>query len=236
MADILLSTLNARYTHAAFGLRLFAGQSRRLAANAPRSPNSTFRNGRSISPSPILARQPRILGLGVYIWNVGPDDRTGRHPQASRAALDHRTRRPRSQPRVRSARDRAPADYTITGEADLEFAKLCGQLLRGQRPLIPIIQAEPPSFAQLQFPYALYDDRTWPIASSTWKPRAAALFRASFACRRSTCRSVTRRSNRSSPSWTTAQRGVKQFKFVDRTFNLNINIGRAILRVFSGAL
>src|SRR3954447_20333542 len=69
MADILLSTLNARYAHSAFGLRyLFAN----LGDLQSRAAIAEF----DISQRPIdiaeqiLARGPRILGLGVYIWNV----------------------------------------------------------------------------------------------------------------------------------------------------------------------
>ena len=38
------------------------------------------------------------------------------------------------------------ADYVITGEADLAFAELCGQLLAGRRPLMKVIAAELPEF------------------------------------------------------------------------------------------
>ena len=71
MAEILLSTLNARYAHSSFGLRyLFAN----LGELQSRAEIAEF----DISQRPIdiaemiLARGPGILGLGVYIWNVAP--------------------------------------------------------------------------------------------------------------------------------------------------------------------
>src|SRR5271155_5831337 len=71
MAEILLSTLNARYAHAAFGLRYLMAN---LGVLQQRAAIAEF----DISQRPIdiadaiLARQTRVLGLGVYIWTVGP--------------------------------------------------------------------------------------------------------------------------------------------------------------------
>ena len=69
MPDILLATLNARYIHAAFGLRYLMAN---LGDLQPRAGIAEF----DINQKPvdiaerILAQSPRILGLGVYIWNV----------------------------------------------------------------------------------------------------------------------------------------------------------------------
>src|SRR5580704_16343271 len=158
MADILLSTLNARFTHAAFGLRYLLANLGELQSRAAIAEFDISQRPIDIAES-ILAQAPRILGLGVYIWNVGP--MTELVGILKRAA-------PRMTivlggPEVSHEFDQQEivrqADFTITGEADLEFAKLCGKLLRGQRPLMPIIQAEPPSFADLLLPYDLYNEQ-----------------------------------------------------------------------------
>ena len=63
-------TLNARYAHAAFGLRYLLANMGDLAA-ADRSGRVRRQHAdRSNSRQSLLARNPRILGLGVYIWNV----------------------------------------------------------------------------------------------------------------------------------------------------------------------
>ena len=69
MADILLSTLNARYSHASLGLRYLRAN---LGELRERSAIAEFVIGQKTEEivEKILARGPRILGFGVYIWNV----------------------------------------------------------------------------------------------------------------------------------------------------------------------
>jgi len=70
VSDIVLTTLNARYAHASFGLRY-------LMANLPdglrdRAAMLEFDiNQRPLDVvEKILARDPKIVGVGVYIWNA----------------------------------------------------------------------------------------------------------------------------------------------------------------------
>ena len=69
MPSILLSTLNARYFHSSFGLRYL------LANMGELQPDTAIREF-IITQRPLdiaealLAEQPRIVGFGVYIWNV----------------------------------------------------------------------------------------------------------------------------------------------------------------------
>jgi hypothetical protein len=69
MTDILLATLNARYSHASLGLRYLRAN---LGDLRERSEILEFVIGQKTEEivEKILARRPRILGLGVYIWNV----------------------------------------------------------------------------------------------------------------------------------------------------------------------
>src|SRR5947208_17187712 len=69
MADIVLATLNAKYIHAAFGLRYL------LANLGPLRPSACIAefdiNQRPLDIAEVLlAREPKILGFGIYIWNV----------------------------------------------------------------------------------------------------------------------------------------------------------------------
>src|SRR4029079_200904 len=65
----LLTTLNAKYPHAAFGLRYL------LANLGPLAPRATILEF-DINQRPtdileaILAQNPKIVGMGVYIWNA----------------------------------------------------------------------------------------------------------------------------------------------------------------------
>src|SRR5262249_15970797 len=121
------------------------------------------------------------------------------------------------------------ADFTVTGEADLEFARLCERLLAGKRPLHKIIHAQPPAFAELLLPSHYYteDDvtnRVTYVEASRGCP---------FSCE--FCLSSLDIPVRQTPlepflaaMGRLLERGVRQFKFVDRTFNLNIQTSRQI--------
>jgi radical SAM superfamily enzyme YgiQ (UPF0313 family) len=233
VADVVLTTLNARYAHAAFGLRY-------LLANLPPA-----LRGRAaliefdVAQRPvdvlevILAQSPRVVGVGVYIWNVEP---------ATRLVADLKRVRPDvtvvlGGPEVSHETDAQEivrhADYVVTGEADLAFAELCDKLLAGRRPLNKVIPAELPEFSRLALPYDEYTDedvrhRVVYVEASRGCP-----FRCEF------CLSSLDVPVRNVPldaflgrMQRLLDRGVRQFKFVDRTFNLNANVGRSILEFF----
>ncbi|HEX3152598.1 MAG TPA: DUF4080 domain-containing protein [Gemmataceae bacterium] len=232
MADILLSTLNARYAHASFGLRYLLAN---LGDLQPRAAIAEF----DIAQRPIdiaekiLARNPKILGLGVYIWNVTPTTEL----VALLKRLTPRMIIVLGGPEVSYEHGDqdvvALADFTVTGEADLEFPKLCTRLLKGQRPLEKVVHADPPAFRDLRSPYEFYGDedvahRVVYVEASRGCP---------FTCE--FCLSSLEVPVRQAPlepfldaMAKLLERGVRQFKFVDRTFNLNIQTSRAILQFF----
>src|SRR6185437_16577532 len=130
MAEILLSSLNARYAHSSFGLRYLLAN---LSELQPRAEIAEF----DIAQRPIdiaeriLSRSPRIVGLGVYIWNVAPTTEL----VALLKRLAPRTIIVLGGPEVSHEFDSQEivglADFTIAGEADLEFPLLCRRLLAG---------------------------------------------------------------------------------------------------------
>lgn len=232
MSDILLTTLNARYAHAAFGLRYLMAN---LGALRERACIIEF----DISQRPvdalevILAQNPRIVGIGVYIWNA---------EQSLRLVADLKRVRPEitvviGGPEVSHEMDQQEicglADYVITGEADLAFAELCVKLLSGNRPLMRVIPAELPQMERLALPYDLYDAQDVAHRVIYVEASRGCPFRCEF------CLSSLDVPVRNVPleaflseMQKLFNRGVRQFKFVDRTFNLNLNIGRSILQFF----
>src|SRR6185436_8283955 len=69
MPDIVLTTLNAKYIHAAFGLRYLMANLGPLQSRARLLEFDI--NQRPIDIAEVLlAQHPRIVGIGVYIWNV----------------------------------------------------------------------------------------------------------------------------------------------------------------------
>ena len=234
MAEIVLSTLNAKYIHAALGLRYLLAN---LGALRPRAALVEF----DINQRPadiveqLLARNPRIVGLGVYIWNAAP--------AAEMVAILKRVRPdvlvvlggPEVSYEVEGQAIGGLADYVITGEADLKFAEVCGRLLAGERPEGKIIAAELPDFSQLVLPYDEYDaqdvaHRIIYVEASRGCPFTCEFCLSSLdiPVRQATLPVLLEHLGR------LLERGVRHFKFVDRTFNLNIAASREILEFLLG--
>lgn len=232
MSDIVLTTLNARYAHAAFGLRYLLAN---LGPLRERACIVEF----DVSQRPVdvlevvLARSPRIVGIGVYIWNA---------TQSLQLVADLKGVRPDvtvvlGGPEVSYETDQQEicrlADYVITGEADLAFRELCETIIRGERPAEKVIAAPLPRMEQLVLPYDLYDDqdiahRVIYVEASRGCPFSCEFCLSSL--------DIPVRNLPLEPFLAEMQklldRGVRQFKFVDRTFNLNLNVSRSILQFF----
>lgn len=233
MAEIVLATLNAKYIHAAFGLRNLRAN---LGELRERSAILEFDiNQRPIDiAEAILAQKPTIIGLGVYIWNTVPS--TELVSLLKRIApnvtvivggpeVSHETEQ---QEIVRLA------DYVVIGEGEDAMRTLCeGILVTKRRPLTKVVQGGLPDLAALTLPYGEYTDddcahRVVYVEASRGCP---------FSCE--FCLSSLDTKVRPYPlePFLAAMddllaRGVRQFKFVDRTFNLHIATGKAILQFF----
>lgn len=232
MPDIVLSTLNAKYIHAAFGLRYL------LANMGPLQPRACLAefdiNQRPLDiAEALLAFNPKIIGLGVYIWNVAETTEVISALKRVRPDIVVILGGPEVSYEVDQQRIIELADYVITGEADLQFAKLAGELLEGRRPSAKIIPAELPQFDQLVLPYDLYDDkdiahRVIYVEASRGCPFTCEFCLSSLdiPVRQAPLDELLRHLQR------LLDRGVRQFKFVDRTFNLNINVSKTLLQFF----
>jgi radical SAM superfamily enzyme YgiQ (UPF0313 family) len=229
MADIVLTTLNAKYLHAAFGLRYLLANLGPLRAAACIVEFDINQRPVDIAEA-LLARNPKIIGFGIYIWNVAPATEVVATLKRVRPDITIILGGPEvsyeteSQPIVRLA------DYVITGEADLKFAEVCRQLLAGERPVTKIIPAGLPEFPELVLPYDLYDDQDVAHRIIYVEASRGCPFSCEF------CLSSLDIPVRQAPVPALLEhlqrlldRGVKQFKFVDRTFNLNANTSRTIL-------
>ena len=232
MPDIVLTTLNARYAHAAFGLRYLLAN---LGSMRERARIIEFDISQRTADALeiILAQNPLIVGIGVYIWNAEP---------SLRLVADLKRVRPEiivilGGPEVSHETDQQEicllADYVITGEADLSFAELCQRLLSGTRPLVRTISADLPALERLTLPYDLYDAQDVAHRVIYVEASRGCPFRCEF------CLSSLDVPVRNVPldaflaqMQNLLDRGVRQFKFVDRTFNLNLHIGRSILEFF----
>lgn len=230
MADIVLTTLNAKYIHASFGLRYLLAN---LGELQPRACLAEFDiNQRPLDiAEAILQRSPLIVGLGVYIWNTAQTAQVVAALKRVQPGLIVVLGGPEVSYETEGQRVVELADYVITGEADLAFATLCRQLLAGDKPQSKIIAAPLPEFHQLQLPYDYYDAQDLQHRVVYLEASRGCPFTCEF------CLSSLDIPVRQAPlDLFLAQlqrlidRGLMQFKFVDRTFNLNLNVSRAILQ------
>ncbi len=267
--DILLATLNAKFIHCAFGLRYLHAN---LGALQPRAALLEF----EIQQRPLdiveklLARRPRIVGLGVYIWNVRETTEVVSLLKRLAPEVIVILGGPEVSYEWEEQEIVRLADHVITGEADVKFAEVCGHLLAapadfapparnpnpaplaaaksgaglgsglraGEKPsvtaLLPkIIPAELPKLEDVALPYDLYTPHDLAHRVVYVEASRGCPFTCEF------CLSSLDIPVRQFPleKFLAAMeglltRGATQFKFVDRTFNLNLMVSRAILQFF----
>ena len=232
MAEIVLTTLNAKYIHAAFGLRYLLANLGKLRERACILEFDINQRVNDIVEG-ILSRSPRIVGIGVYIWNTALSRELVStlkrvHPDILIVLGGPEVSFETEQQSITQI-----ADYVVTGEADLKFAELCHRLLEGERPAQKIIPSDVPDLAKLLFPYEFYSptdvaNRIVYVEASRGCPFTCEFCLSSL--------DIPVRQFAIDPFLNEMQRlldrGLKHFKFVDRTFNLNLATSRSILNFF----
>jgi radical SAM superfamily enzyme YgiQ (UPF0313 family) len=232
MAAIVLTTLNARYSHASLGLRyLRANLGRHRAASVIRE--FVVRAPIDTVVEALLAEHPRVIGFGVYIWNVERTTEVIRRLKASAPEITVVIGGPEVSHELSEQPICGLADYVVTGWGDVTFARLVDALLHGPRPLMKVHAGEQPALAELALPYDEYTDadlahRTVYVEASRGCP-----FKCEF------CLSAL-----DATAWPFPvepllaelaqlyERGARHFKFVDRTFNLKVATAARILAFF----
>lgn len=232
MADIVLLTFNARYEHASFGLRCLMANLRGLASSA-KMLEFTLETGIPDALEAVLAEEPRIVGLGVYVWNTRLCTELAAELKALRPDIIIVAGGPEISHDTAKQELSGIADYVICGEGEEMFPALCGDILAGAPPEQKIIKTGLPDAAALELPYSLYteDDianRVIYAESSRGCP---------FGCE--FCLSSRENQVRYFPQeklfveWEKLMaRGALSFKFTDRTFNLDRARAADILNFF----
>ena len=132
MSDIVLATLNAKYIHASFGLRYLMANLGELKSRAALMEFDINQRPLDIAEI-LLAQNPRILGLGIYIWNVTETTEVVAAIKRIRPEIIIILGGPEVSYETATQEIVHLADHVITGEADLKFAEVCRQLLRSSR-------------------------------------------------------------------------------------------------------
>ena len=258
-APILIAAINARHSHASMGARCLLANMGELRPQTELL-EFTIQQAAAEIAEAIAARKPRILALGVYIWNAtrvaellphlrhkspdmkivlgGPEILEGRPPCRPFESL---------------------ADFLLPGEGDLAFSALCRDLLsdpHGLAPWVnqvrstppspfslqpsalpPILRPPPPDLASLHLPYAEYTDTDLAHRLLYVESSRGCAMRCDY------CVSANDPHVRFFPMPALLAafdqllaRGARQFKFCDRSFNLDIPRAIEIHSFFLGRL
>ena len=157
MTEILLTTLNARYIHATLGLRYLYANMGALQAHTALREFTIAQRPLEIAEQ-LLAEQPRIIGIGVYVWNARESEELVALLKCLAPEVTIVLGGPEVSHEWQAQAIVSLADYLITGQGDLAFAELCSQLLAQQPPPQRVIHARTPHPDKLALPYAYYQD------------------------------------------------------------------------------
>ena len=234
---IVLATLNAKFIHASLGLRC-------LLANLDRHGGAGLRavtqlREFTIGQRPVqiveslLALEPRIIGLGVYIWNVVETTQVVRLLKTLRPDIKVVLGGPEVSFETGEQDICRLADHVVTGWGDVSFPKLCRALLDGPQPLMKVIAGEQPPLDALALPYGEYTDEDLAGRLLYVEASRGCPFKCEFCL-----------SSLDKTAWAFEldrfmaemdllyRRGARNFKFVDRTFNLKVDFSVRILQFF----
>jgi hypothetical protein len=230
--SIVLATINAGYAHTAFGLR-------RLRANMAELRDQTRllefarQHDTACILEALLATNPRIVGLSVYIWNV---------ERLTELVKTLKARCPEvivvlGGPEVSHATEGqeivAAADYVLCGEGDLAFVDLCRQLLTGTPPAERVLHPSLPDLSDLADPAPEFSDEDVAQRILYVETSRGCPFRCEY------CLSSLDEQVRFLPLDRVLAsldallaRGGTRFKFIDRTFNLDVDRCVTLLEFF----
>jgi radical SAM superfamily enzyme YgiQ (UPF0313 family) len=231
MKDIVLATINARYTHCSVGLRYLYANLKELRDAAVIQEYDIADNCQQIAEE-ILALSPKIVCLGIYIWNAQESQAVIKiikkvypdiyiiigGPEVSYQPL-----------RV----DFSKADYIIQGEGEIALYNLCQSLLKGDKPALRMLEAKITDLAQIELPYKYYTDEDIKNRLIYVEASRGCVFNCEFCLS-----SIDKQVRYFNLDKVLAEidklwlRGCRSFKFVDRTFNLDIDITNKILDFF----
>jgi hypothetical protein len=237
-ADIVLVALNARWSHASFALRyLQANLGEALQARSTILERTIDDRAADVVEA-ILQRRPRLVGLSVYIWNATLMLEVTQILRAVAPDVVVVVGGPEVSHEIDEQAICALAHHVVKGEGEVALRTIAERVLgidaRIMQMALPhTVNGGTPELSSLTFPYALYTDtdianRIVYVEASRGCP---------FTCE--FCLSSLDEKVRLFDLDTflaqmqgLLDRGLRSFKFIDRTFNLKIDTAQRILGFF----
>jgi radical SAM superfamily enzyme YgiQ (UPF0313 family) len=227
---IVLVGVNARYTHTNLALRYLRSNLKELKSKS-KILEFTINEDENQMVEQILLTSPKIVGISVYIWNaivvqkiveiikqISPQIKVVLGgPEVSYQPF-----------RV----DWSRADYIVQGEGEITFYDLCKNIVK-KSPSNKVLKAILPNVKEVEFPYDEYSDedirnRYIYVEASRGCPYECE-FCLSSIDKKVRYFDIDRLILEYKKLW---DRGARKFKFIDRTFNLNIPYAIKLLDFF----
>ncbi|MEI6892459.1 MAG: DUF4080 domain-containing protein [Pontiella sp.] len=231
-SDIIFAAFNARYAHTSFGTRYLLANMGALKIRA-RLLEYDLQVQPRIAIEKILAHDPKVICIGCYIWNIDLVTKIAALLKAIRPEIKLILGGPEISYETEDQEIFQYADHIICGEGEVEVPKLCGELLNGTPPATRIIQAEAVDVEQIELPYDLYTDEDLKHRAIYVEASRGCPFRCEY-CMSSLdpCVRYFPEAKLFSSFGKLLDRGALNFKFVDRTFNINITFALQVLAFF----
>lgn len=218
--------------HTAFGLRYLQAN---LAGLKKQSKILEF----TIQQLPIniveqlLINEPKIIGFSVYIWNVSETHKVVAMLKQIAPDVIIILGGPEvgHYPDIPAVADLA--DYIVSGPGEVSLPELCRQILAGNKPEQKFIEGKTIPLNELVLPYQFYTDEDIRNRLIYVEASRGCPFKCEF-CLSALDKTVTAFPLESffGEMQNLLQRGVRNFKFIDRTFNLKISASVSILEFF----
>ncbi|MDD2698038.1 MAG: DUF4080 domain-containing protein [Arcobacteraceae bacterium] len=231
MSDIILTTLNGRYTHSSLGLRYLHANLKELQPQALIKEYVINEKIQDIAED-ILKENPKIIAIGVYIWNASDVKELIEvlKKVSPQTIIILGGPEVSYQPfRV----DMSKADYVIQGEGEIPFYELCRDILDKKQIETKIFPPKLYDLKDIKLPYQYYDENDIKNRYIYVEASRGCPFSCEF-CLSSIDKQV-RNFNLDEllqEFQTLWDKGVRNFKFIDRTFNLDIKMANTLLDFF----
>ena len=232
LTPIVLTTLNSRYIHSSFSLRYLYANMGEIKQQATIK-EFTIHDRAIDMAEKLLAMNPKVVAFSVYIWNVVEITAVVKLLKTIEPDLNIVL----GGPEVSHIPDQPDVvdlvDYVIKGAGESSFKVLCEQLLSGETPKQKIIQGLPQALEELNMPYEYYDDEDLCNRIIYVEASRGCPFKCEFCLSSLDKTSKTFTLDRFLKEMDRLyQKGARNFKFIDRTFNLKVAHSTAILQFF----
>jgi len=225
-------TLNSKFIHASLGLRY-------LYANLKDLQQCCEIKEFVIQTRPIdiveqiLESKPDIVGFGVYIWNIVETTNVVSLLKVIAPEVKVVLGGPEVSYESEQQAIVQASDYVLTGEAEISFYELCKDIIKNNEPDRKVLKSKPVELKNIEMPYQYYSDEDLKNRLLYVEASRGCPFKCEFC--------LSSLDTKSNPyelevfleqMETLYQRGARNFKFIDRTFNLDINTSLQIMQFF----